>query len=163
MPTNKLKNFTNKLLIIITFTALVACSKRESQTTQSTNNINEDLKKEVISIFSNKLENEESYKSYSSRDVFYEMLADKLKLQEYVEYHTKKIPNNNWSFLKKENQAYIYCKNTVQLEVIPPQKLIGNKTLSGGDINMQLEDKWNIAISHTVNGTLNSCYLGNNK
>ncbi|KAF1020889.1 MAG: hypothetical protein GAK29_03529 [Acinetobacter bereziniae] len=69
------------------------------------------------------------------------------------------IEDRAWVFLKKKDQAYIFCQGTRQLEVIPPQELVGNKILGSGDIGRQIENKWNIILSHTINGTLNRCYL----
>ncbi|WP_252509541.1 hypothetical protein [Acinetobacter bereziniae] len=64
------------------------------------------------------------------------------------------IEDRGWVFLKKKDQAYIFCQGTRQLEVIPPQELIGNKILGGGDIGrtnrkkmeyyIESYHKWNI-------------------
>lgn len=149
-----------KMLPFFLIILLVACVKDNNiGKGQSNDPVNEELKHEAKEIFKNKLENEGSYKSYSSSDVFYEISSNNLSLQQFNIIKKNMIEDRGWVFLKKKDQAYIFCQGTRQLEVIPPQELVGNKILGGGDIGRQIENKWNIILSHTINGTLNRCYL----
>lgn len=73
-----------KMLPFFLIILLVACVKDNNiDKGQSNDPINEELKHEAKEIFKNKLENEGSYKSYSSSDVFYEISSNNLSLQQF--------------------------------------------------------------------------------
>ncbi|TCM58043.1 hypothetical protein EC844_1562 [Acinetobacter calcoaceticus] len=148
--------------IIFLIMLLTECDQGERKPTAMSNHpINIELKNQARTIFNDKLENEQSYRSYSSNDVFYEIKAENLTMEQFELYKNQILPKNGWVFFSKVEQAYLFCQGTRQLEMIPPQILVGNKVLGEGDIGRQLVDQWNIIFSHTANGTLNQCYKYN--
>lgn len=154
-----MKRFFPFLSIIM---LLTACEQTEHVSIGMSNApINQQLKQDAKEIFANKLENEASYRSFSSNDVFYEIKAENLTMEQFELYKNQILPKKGWIFFSKVEQAYVFCQGTRQLEMIPPQVLIGNKTLGEGDIGKQFEDNWNIIFRNTANGTLNQCYKYN--
>ncbi len=154
-----MKYFPSFLLILL---LLTACEQAErTQTGTSNHPINQELKRDAKAIFKDKLEDEASYRSFSSNDVFYEIKAENLTMEQFELYKKQILQKNGWIFFSKVDQAYVFCQGTRQLEMIPPQILIGNKVLGGGDIGRQLEDTWNIIFRSNANGTLNKCYTQN--
>ena len=116
------------------------------------------MKQEAKEIFKNKLEDERSFRSYAEHQVLYEIQANKLTLKEFEYLTTHDIAKKQWKFYKKINQGYIFCRNKQQLEVIPPQILVGNEVLGKGDVGLQYENDWNIFLLSPASGGIYVCY-----
>lgn len=126
---------------------------------KSSHPINMELKRQAKDVFGDKIEGERSYQSFSSNDVVYKISARNLSMEQFKFYKDQILLEKGWIFRSKVNEGYIFCQGTRQLEIIPPQVLVGNNELSRGDIGKQLKKNWNIFLRHTANGTLNECYL----
>ncbi|WP_288499789.1 hypothetical protein [uncultured Acinetobacter sp.] len=88
-----------KMLPFFLIILLVACVKDNNIDKGKSNDpINEELKHEAKEIFKNKLENEGSYKSYSSSDVFYEISSNNLSLQQFNNIKKNMIEDRGGSF-----------------------------------------------------------------
>ncbi|MCH7294842.1 hypothetical protein [Acinetobacter higginsii] len=152
-----MKNIYKSFLIIV---LLTSCTQDENvEIGRSNHPINMELKREAKDIFGDKLESERSYQSFSSNDVVYKINVENLSMEEFENYKDQILPKKNWIFRSKVNEGYIFCQGSRQLEIIPPQVLVGNNELGRGDIGKQLKKNWNIFLRHTANGTLNECYL----
>ncbi|MCU4583180.1 hypothetical protein KTJ32_19490 [Acinetobacter gyllenbergii] len=126
---------------------------------RSSHPINMELKRQAKDIFRDKLESERSYQSFSSNDVVYKINVKNLSMEEFITYKDQILPKKKWIFRSKINEGYIFCQGSRQLEIIPPQVLVGNNELGRGDIGKQFKNNWNIFLRHTANGTLNECYV----
>lgn len=126
---------------------------------KSSHPINMKLKRQAKDVFGDKIEGERSYQSFSSNDVVYKISARNLSMEQFKFYKDQILLEKGWIFRSKVNEGYIFCQGTRQLEIIPPQVLVGNNKLGRGDIGKQLKKNWNIFIRHAANGTLNECYL----
>jgi hypothetical protein len=152
-----MKNINKSFLILV---LLTSCAQDENVEIGRNNHpINMELKREAKDIFGDKLESERSYQSFSSNDVVYKINVKNLSMEEFENYKDQILPKKKWIFRSKVNEGYIFCQGSRQLEIIPPQVLVGNNELGRGDIGKQLKKNWNIFLRHTANGTLNECYL----
>ncbi|QHH95820.1 hypothetical protein FPL18_19265 [Acinetobacter gyllenbergii] len=152
-----MKNIYKSFLIIV---LLTSCAQDENvEIGRSNHPINMELKREAKDIFGDKLESERSYQSFSSNDVVYKINVENLSMEEFENYKDQILPKKKWIFRSKVNEGYIFCQGSRQLEIIPPQVIVGNNELGRGDIGKQLKKNWNIFLRHTANGTLNECYL----
>ncbi|WP_332604533.1 hypothetical protein [Acinetobacter sp. ESBL14] len=152
-----MKNIYKSFLILV---LLTSCSQDENvEIGRSSHPINMELKRQAKDIFGDKLESERSYQSFSSNDVVYKINVENLSMEEFENYKDQILPKKKWIFRSKVNEGYIFCQGSRQLEIIPPQVLVGNNELGRGDIGKQLEKNWNVFFRHTANGTLNECFL----
>ncbi|WP_180084170.1 hypothetical protein [Acinetobacter sp. YH12145] len=129
----------------------------EIKITDSQHPINLELKQKAQEIFGNILILEGSYSSYSSHDVLYSIHYKDFSIADFLIYHDEILKKNEWVFLKKMAQSYIYCQNSRQLEIIPPKILIKNVDNEEGDIIRQLDEEWNINFYHSRNSHFSQC------
>ena len=123
------------LMLILGF-FLISCVNQEPPKIE--NQVNALMEVEAKNIFGDVLKNEKSYFTYSAYMVIYEI--------DIKDYSLESIKNikYNWKFKKKVGESYVFCKDKMQLELVPPRKITENKELNGGEIAAQLEDQWNI-------------------
>ncbi|GMA11805.1 hypothetical protein GCM10025882_22300 [Acinetobacter gyllenbergii] len=97
------------------------------------------MKREAKDIFGDKLENERGYQSFYSSDIVYKISAKNFSMEEFITYKDQILSKKKWIFRSKVNEGYIFCQGSRQLEIIPPQLLVGNNELGRGDIGKQLK------------------------
>ncbi len=125
---------------------MLGCAKKQSfDSILSKEPENLRLMAEAKLIFGDILESGASYSSYSSDRVSYEIKDLNLSLEGWL-LKNKLLEKRGWKFLAMKNNAYVYCQDKTQFEVIPPQSILKNDVLEGGDIHNQLENTWNLGF-----------------
>ena len=136
---------------------LVSCQKKEP-TNLILSNEPENLRlmAEGRIIFGGNLENARSFSSYASYKVLYEIKGQNLTLDEWLSKDIL-LKQRGWKYLGKKDNGYIYCQNMTQFEVVPPQSIIKNAVLQGGDMYKQAKDYWVIGFSTAKTSSYNMC------
>lgn len=151
-----------KLILIFTiFSALIACSNNSHLNggASSKESENLELMNEGIKVLGDEfydLRPSSSSSSYSYNTVVYSISDHELSLKKWS-LREENIYKDGWLYLTKKNQSYIYCKDKIQLEVVPPQSLIKNEILEEGDMLLQGEKNWHIGLSITKGGAPELC------
>lgn len=119
--------------------------------------VNQSFVNQAEVLFGAELIELQSYSSYATNTVLFQLQQQDFDYADFLNNKKDELAQMNWVFYTQYNASYIFCDGRNQLEIIPPQSLVGNKKLFTGSTGMQLEKEWNILFMRPNHSTHYEC------